>query len=211
VRYGLEAAGRPDVTAHDITFGKQGTEMTIVDAGGSEARVRTALLGRHAVGHILAGVAVARFAGRSLAEIREAVERLAPVEHRLQLIEGGGVTIIDDAYNSNPEGAAAALEVLDEIDARRKVVVTPGIIELGAEQVEANRRFGGHAARVADIVIVVARVNREALLEGIVSGGGRAEVITVDSLDEASARLTEILNPGDAVLFENDLPDQYEN
>jgi UDP-N-acetylmuramoyl-tripeptide--D-alanyl-D-alanine ligase len=185
--------------------------MVLIDASGSETEVRTKLLGRHSVGHILAAVAVARFAGRSLDEVRDSIARLEPVEHRLQLIESrGGVTVIDDAYNSNPEGAAAALEVLGEIEADRRLVVTPGMVELGAEQVEANRRFGAAAARVADFLIVVARVNRDAILEGALSVGNSAETIAVDSLDEAAAKLKELLKPGDAVLFENDLPDQYE-
>ncbi|HET7482039.1 MAG TPA: cyanophycin synthetase, partial [Actinomycetota bacterium] len=128
---------------------------------------------------------------------------------RLQLIDGaGGITVIDDAFNSNPEGAAAALEVLEGMPAKKRVVVTPGIIELGELQVEANRRFGEHAARVADALIVVARVNRDAIVAG--ASGGRAEVVTVDTLDEATRRLPSLIGPGDVVLFENDLPDQYE-
>jgi UDP-N-acetylmuramoyl-tripeptide--D-alanyl-D-alanine ligase len=131
------------------------------------------------------------------------------VEHRLQLIEGtGGVTVIDDAFNSNPDGAAAALAVLEQMPGGRKVVVTPGIIELGEMQAEANRVFGRRAAAVADVVIVVARLNRDAILDG--ADGGRAEIVAVDSLDDATARLTTLLRPGDVVLFENDLPDQYE-
>jgi UDP-N-acetylmuramoyl-tripeptide--D-alanyl-D-alanine ligase len=171
--------------------------------------VSTKLLGRHSVGHVLAGVAVARIAGRPLVETGEAIASLQPVEHRLQLIEGaGGVIVIDDAYNSNPEGAAAALEVLEQMPARRKVVVTPGIIELGDMQAEANRSFGRRASEVADVLIVVARPNRDAIRDG--ADGGRAEVVAVDSLAAATKRLAGLLEPGDAVLFENDLPDQYE-
>jgi UDP-N-acetylmuramoyl-tripeptide--D-alanyl-D-alanine ligase len=211
VRYGLDQSFRPDVSARDVRFTGKGTEMVLIDTSGGEVDVRTKLLGRHAVGHILAAVAVAQFAGRSLDEVRDSIARLQPVEHRLQLIESpGGVTVIDDAYNSNPEGAAAAIEVLEEIDAQRRIVVSPGMIELGTTQVEANRRFGAQAARVADILIVVARVNRDAILEGALSVGNSAETVAVDSLDEAAAKLKETLKPGDAVLFENDLPDQYE-
>jgi UDP-N-acetylmuramoyl-tripeptide--D-alanyl-D-alanine ligase len=79
---------------------------------------------------------------------------------------------------------------------------------LGEMQAEANRVFGRRAAAVADVVIVVARLNRDAILDG--ADGGRAEIVAVDSLDDATARLTTLLRPGDVVLFENDLPDQYE-
>jgi UDP-N-acetylmuramoyl-tripeptide--D-alanyl-D-alanine ligase len=87
--------------------------------------------------------------------------------------------------------------------------VTPGIIELGPLQKEANEKFGRHAADVADEVIVVAKTNRDAITAGASSNGG-AEVVAVDSLAEAQRHLESMLRPGDVVLFENDLPDQYE-
>jgi UDP-N-acetylmuramoyl-tripeptide--D-alanyl-D-alanine ligase len=119
------------------------------------------------------------------------------------------VIVIDDAYNSNPAGAAAALEVLRGMPARKRVVVTPGIIELGERAAEENERFGRTAGEIADYVIVVATLNRDALVAGAKTGG-RAEVIAVDTLSEATTRLAGIVAPGDVVLFENDLPDQYE-
>jgi len=119
------------------------------------------------------------------------------------------VTVIDDAFNSNPDGAAAALEVVDAMDASPKIVVTPGMIELGPLQAEANERFGEYAGRVADTLIVVAKVNREAMLAGA-ARGGRAQVITVDTLAEAQEAMGPLMVPGAVVLFENDLPDQYE-
>lgn len=209
VRYGMDPAGRPDICARDIEVSPKGSSFTIVAPGHEPLAVTTRLLGRHAIGHVLAGVAVALEAGRSLAELAEPIAGLAPVEHRLQLIEGaGGVTVIDDSFNSNPAGAAAALEVLAQMPARRRVVVTPGIVELGPLAQEENRRFGAAAAGIADVVIFVARVNRAALTEG--AAGRRADVVTVDSLAEATEALKGLVGPGDVVLFENDLPDQLE-
>ncbi|MDQ4096197.1 MAG: UDP-N-acetylmuramoyl-tripeptide--D-alanyl-D-alanine ligase, partial [Actinomycetota bacterium] len=209
VRYGIEGDGRPDVTARDVETTPTGTKFTLV-AGGEELPVAMKLLGRHALGHVLAAVAVATTCGRRLPELRGPIAALRPVEHRLQIIGGtSGVTVIDDAYNSNPEGAAAALEVLDAMPGERKIVVTPGIIELGPLQAEANERFGRQAAQVADTLVVVAKTNRDAIVAGASADGG-GQVITVDSLEEAQARLQKILKPGDVVLFENDLPDQYE-
>jgi UDP-N-acetylmuramoyl-tripeptide--D-alanyl-D-alanine ligase len=209
LRYGLDPEGRPDVTARDVETSGEGTSFTLV-TGSDEARVSTRLLGRHALGHILAAVAVATTTGRSLRDLIEPIAALEPVEHRLQVIQGaGGVTVIDDAYNSNPDGAAAALEVLRDMPARKRMVVTPGIIELGPLQDEANATFGRRAAEVADSVIFVAKLNRAALVRG--AEGGAAEVITVDSLEEATQRMQGLLQPGDVVLFENDLPDQYEH
>ena len=209
VRYGLDSEGHPDVAAQEVQVTPEGTAMTIT-TGGQSIAVKSRLLGRHSIGHVLAGVAVATSVGRSLTELAGSISKLQPVEHRLQIIEGtGGVIVIDDAYNSNPEGAEAALEVLAQMPARKRVVVTPGIIELGEVQAEANEAFGERAARVADTVIVVARVNREALSSGAAKAAG-AEVVLVDSLSEAQDELAKRIGSGDVVLFENDLPDQYE-
>jgi UDP-N-acetylmuramoyl-tripeptide--D-alanyl-D-alanine ligase len=210
VRYGLDADGRPDITATDVEVTRAGTRLTIVDRRGHESiDATTRLLGRHSIGHVLAGVAVALTTGRDLESLRDPIAALAPVEHRLQLIDApGGVTVLDDAFNSNPEGAAAALEVLASMPARKRIVVTPGIVELGELQRAANEELGRRAAEIADAVVVVARLNRDALVAG--AAGGKAEVITVASLDEATVELARIVAPGDAVLFENDLPDQYE-
>jgi UDP-N-acetylmuramoyl-tripeptide--D-alanyl-D-alanine ligase len=212
VRYGIEPSASPDVTAQDLVITEKGTAMTIVDRrSGAQLPVQTRLLGRHAVGHVLAGVAVALAAGRTLDELKSGIESMEPVEHRLQIIAGaGGVTVIDDAYNSNPSGAAAALDVLQRMPGRRKVVVTPGMVELGKLQREANEEFGRRAAEVADTLIVVARLNRDAIVTGARSAGSDADVIVVDSLTGATEKLKGLLAAGDVVLFENDLPDQYE-
>ncbi|HEV2756257.1 MAG TPA: UDP-N-acetylmuramoyl-tripeptide--D-alanyl-D-alanine ligase [Actinomycetota bacterium] len=210
VRYGLDPAGAPDVTAKDVEVTREGTRMTVVDhRSGETLPVSTKLLGRHSIGHVLAGVAVARAAGSDLAALRPRIAALAPVEHRLQLIAApGGVTVLDDAFNSNPDGAAAALEVLASMPARQRIVITPGMVELGELQHAANEELGRRAAEVADVLIVVARLNRDALVAG--ASGGRARTVTVASLEEATAELAGIVGSGDVVLFENDLPDQYE-
>jgi UDP-N-acetylmuramoyl-tripeptide--D-alanyl-D-alanine ligase len=212
VRYGLDPRARPHVTARDVRVTTSGTEMTIVaPALSREVLAKTRLLGRYAIGHALAAAAVGIVAGRDLEEIGEALGRLEAVDHRLKIISStSGVTVIDDAYNSNPDGADAALEVLAAMPGKRKVVVTPGMIELGGLQAEANRLFGESAAKSADIIIVVASTNREAILEGARGVAGGAEVIVADDLAEAQSRLTELLVAGDVVLFENDLPDQFE-
>jgi UDP-N-acetylmuramoyl-tripeptide--D-alanyl-D-alanine ligase len=210
VRYGIDRKAAPDVTASGVEVTSGGASFVIDDMrDGSSLSVHTRLLGSLAIGHVLAAVAVALTVGKQLTDLRGPIESLSPVEHRLQLLEGsGGITVIDDAYNSNPQGAAVALDVLSAMPARHRVVVTPGIIELGDRQFEENLRFGQRAAAVADVLVVVAKTNREAIMAGARDGG--AEVVTVDSLMDATARLKTILGQGDVVLFENDLPDHLE-
>jgi UDP-N-acetylmuramoyl-tripeptide--D-alanyl-D-alanine ligase len=212
VRYGIDPRGEPRISAEDIVSNPRGSELAVVDRQtGERLRVQSKLLGRHSVGHILAGVAVAVTVGRALSDLKAAIESLEPVAHRLQLIGNDhGITVIDDAYNSNPDGAAVAFEVLAAMPARRRVVVTPGIVELGHFQAEANRELGRRAARVADALLVVAGVNRAAIVAGARDTGSEVSIIEVDSLSEAQEALRSLLGPGDAVLFENDLPDHYE-
>lgn len=211
-RYGLDPDAYPDVTASHFEVTGTGTSMTIVFRQPDVTLpVKTRLLGKHAVGHILAAVGVAKFTGMQMHELQSAIESMEPVEHRLQLIPGdGGVTVIDDAYNSNPAGAEAALEVLAAMPGRRKVLVTPGMIELGPMQFDANKKLGADAARVADTIIVVAPVNRAALTSGVEEAGASQKLIVVDSLAEATEQLPRLIGPGDVVLFENDLPDHFE-
>jgi len=213
VRYGIDPGGAPDVTARDVTIVERGTAFTVADTRtGGELPVRTRLLGKHAVGHVLAATAVALAAGRRLEDLAASIAAMEPVEHRLQLIAGaGGVTVIDDAYNSNPEGAAEALEVLRRLPGNKKVVVTPGMVELGEQQWAANEELGRRAAEAADVLIPVAKLNREALVAGAEGAATDCRVIPVDSLAAATEVLQGLLAPGDVVLFENDLPDQYES
>lgn len=156
-----------------------------------------------AVGVALAlGIDPPDFAGR-LAELPTA-------EHRQQVVVApSGVTVIDDTFNANPAGAAAALALLTRHrhNLHRAVVVTPGMIELGAEQDAENEHFAAAASHAATDVIVVGRSNRAALLRG--AGHGPATVHTVATRDEAVAWVRAHLTHGDVVLYENDLPDHY--
>jgi UDP-N-acetylmuramoyl-tripeptide--D-alanyl-D-alanine ligase len=142
------------------------------------------------------------------------------VEHRLQAVQSAsGVTILDDTYNSNPAGAAEALVALGGLAAGgsstttgpgRLAVVTPGMVELGSRQSDENRKFGAAAAEVADHLLIVGRTNRRALLAGVASvTGSPARVMLVDHRDQAVEWVRKHLGPGDAVLYENDLPDHY--
>ncbi len=119
-----------------------------------------------------------------------------------------GFVVIDDTFNSNPAGAARALDLLAGTGEGRKVVVTPGMVELGPMQQEANTEFARRAGTVATDVAIVGRTNRAALRAGVEAAGG-ASVHFFATRDDAVAWVRDQLGPGDAVLYENDLPDHY--
>jgi UDP-N-acetylmuramoyl-tripeptide--D-alanyl-D-alanine ligase len=210
--YGLREADHLAAYARDITVGAQGTQFVLVLPGDGEVSCRTRLLGQHNVLNIVGAALLARRMGLDLEEIARGIERIEPVEHRLQLIDpGNGVLVIDDAFNSNPDGAAAALEVLAQFEGRRKWVVTPGMVELGAESEAVHREFGRRMAAVCDHVVLVGRLNQAAMLAGLREAGFPEErILLAASLAEAQAKHLTRLAPGDVVLFENDLPDHLE-
>ena len=177
-----------------------------------EVRVlKTPLLGEHNIINILMAILVARRFNISNDQIEAAVSKLPQVEHRLNVIKNpAGLIVIDDAFNSNPDGARAALNVLNSFKSGKKVIVTPGMVELGDMMYDENYKLGQEIARMTDISILVG----EEITKPIQDGVGDENIEThksfvVNSLKEATALFPNLLAPGDVVLFENDLTDIY--
>jgi UDP-N-acetylmuramoyl-tripeptide--D-alanyl-D-alanine ligase len=174
--------------------------------------VSAGLLGRHNVLNLLAAAAVGRVLDIDPARIAEGLSQVEAPAHRLQPIHNrrAGIVVIDDAYNSNPDGAASALEVLREHPATRRLLVTPGMVELGELEAQLNRRFGEHAGDVCDLVILVGPARTAPIREGLAAAGiDPAKVHVVQDITEATTLLGRLTRAGDVVLFENDLPDTY--
>lgn len=212
LRYGLAAGARGlRIRAERLSAGPNGSTFTVVTSDGDEVDVQTRLLGRHNVSNILAAVCVALEVGMRLPEIAAAIPKLEPAPHRLQLIAGaGGITVIDDSYNSNVVGAMEALEVLRSFTTGQRVLVTPGMVELGELQMFYNQRFGVRASQVCDFVVLIGSRQTAPIAEGLGQARFPTEKLrVVNTLPEATAVLRTILRPGDVVLFENDLPDLY--
>lgn len=194
--------------AKDIKSHENGSSFMLEAADGSKARCSTKLLGRHNILNITGAAACAYRLGLSMDQIAVSIAKLASVEHRLQLIPGP-VTVIDDAFNSNPEGAKTALDVLSQYKGK-KIVVTPGMIELGPDEAKLNKEFGKQIAACADIAILVGKGHVEPIRQGLLEAGFDAnKVVQVDSLDKVQQILPDYTETGCAVLFENDLPDNY--
>ena len=211
VRYAVSNPENADYTATDITYSPSGTRFTVKGPDGESYGFETRLVGECNVSNLLAAVIVALRLGVPVEKIRYAVGRIEQVEHRLSMKRTpGGVTIIDDAFNSNPTGSGMALDVLAMMTGGRRIVVTPGMIELGERQEELNREFGRKIATSADIAIIVGEYNRQAIVEGIESVTPRsAEIHTVASFAESQTLLSTMLKSGDTILYENDLPDTF--
>jgi UDP-N-acetylmuramoyl-tripeptide--D-alanyl-D-alanine ligase len=148
-----------------------------------------------------------RFLSLPAAAVKSALSRLPPVDHRLQLIKNGSITILDDTYNSNPAGFELALRRLKHLPAKQRILVTPGMIELGPLQAAENTRLAALAGEICDHVLIVGQTNREALVKGLT--GSPAKVRLVEDISAAQTALSAVSVPNSAILFENDLPDNY--
>ena len=192
-------------------MGPEGLSFTMAGRDGRRIGVRTILLGRHNVLNILGASCAALAIGIPLAELAKAIQNLPPVPHRLQLIDSGsGVTVIDDSYNSNPIGAMEALEVLGSFTSGRRILVTPGMVELGPLEGQLNEQLGAKAAEVCDYVVLVGVERTKPVVAGLQAKHFPSEKIrVVRDLKGATIVLPTIVGAGDTVLFENDLPDLY--
>ncbi len=203
---GVLLSGR-DFAAENIELHPDGTQFDL-RIGTVAVPVKTKLLGRHCAEDIALAAALCSALGMSVGEIAGGIERIAPVEHRLQRIEGAnGVTVLDDAYNSNVEGARCALEVLRLFEGG-KYVVTPGLVELGEMEEQVNAALGKNLVGLN--VVLVGETLVRAVHDGYkAAGGDEGMLVTVPTLAKAQEYLAEHLQAGDCVLFLNDLPDIY--
>ena len=197
------------VFVSDISVDDKGSKFTL-HIGEKSAKCNTTLLGKHNISNILLCCAVCADLGLSINEIKAGISKLVPTAHRLALIPSqNSLIVIDDAYNANVAGSKAALEVLKLFNGK-KYVITPGLVELGSEAFNANFQFGIDMAKVCDKVIIDGALNFEALQAGLLFGGmAKENILRAATLRQATEVLQRFAVPGDVVLFENDLPDNY--
>lgn len=169
----------------------------------------TKLLGSANVYNILASVALGYELGMTIPQLQLGVKKVQPIEHRLELKKYGKINIIDDAYNSNPVGSKMAVEVLGMMPGK-KIIVTPGMIELGSRQYELNKRFGEYMALVADEVILVGEEQTKPIYDGLMSKNfDKSKIHIINDVKEAFALMQSLQGEETYVLLENDLPDIF--
>jgi UDP-N-acetylmuramoyl-tripeptide--D-alanyl-D-alanine ligase len=211
--YGLEPAiGDLDCWMTDLQPSMAGTTFTI-HWQGKEYPGFTKLLGVPMLSNLVGAFAMACALGKDPDYVIAAIYNLEPANSRLNLRKNGDGFILDDSYNSNPIGFASALEVLEVLEGGRKILMTPGMVELGEIQSAENRQVALKAATICDLVIVVGDTNKEALKAGLAEGGlDPSKLMEFPNRDTALAYLTspEHRQAKDMILIENDLPDLYE-
>ena len=209
VSYGTAGAAI-DYRAYDITVSPNGSTFKMKDAQGEEFEFHTRLVGNHNVQNIAGAIAVAHTLGIPMEKLRYPVKQLESVPHRLQLSRQGGRILLDDSYNSNKNGFMAALDTLAMFKELR-ILMTPGMVELGEKQYSENKEVGVYAADKCDYAVLVGREQTKPIQDGLLEAGfARSRMIVVDTLQEAFQMVNAIPDEKQkVVLIENDLPDNY--
>lgn len=199
-----------DLYATNIKLSSKGTSFDCVFKGDSNKyKFETKLLGKHNVYNILGGILLGKELGLSIDELKRGVSSIKTIEHRLELKKYGNINIIDDAYNSNPVGSKRALEVLNLMDGI-KIIVTPGMIELGNKQYELNHKFGEYISEVCDYVILIGEKQTKPIYDGLIENKfDKKKIFVLNDVRDAFPLMNRLSNGNTYVLLENDLPDLF--
>lgn len=202
-------SNKNEIFVENVKTTKAGSSFELC-YNGERVNCKTILLGNHNISNILLASRVAVDLGLTLKEISAGISKLVTVPHRLEIIKSTSqYTIIDDAYNSSVEGSKASLDVLSKFTGK-KIVITPGLVELGTEQFNANFQFGIDMAAVCSYVIIDSSINYDAISAGLsFAGFDENNIYQAGNLTQAVQIVNTLAESNDVVLFENDLPDNY--
>lgn len=199
-----------DLYATNIKLSSNGTSFDCVFKGDkTKYKFNTKLLGKHNVYNILSGILLGHELGLSISELQRGVNSVKAIEHRLELKKYGNINIIDDAYNSNPVGSKMAVEVLGLMEGT-KIIVTPGMIELGDKQYELNYKFGEYISKVCDYVILIGKKQTKPIYDGLIKNKfDDRKIFILNDVRDAFPLMNRLASDSTYVLLENDLPDLF--
>jgi UDP-N-acetylmuramoyl-tripeptide--D-alanyl-D-alanine ligase len=193
-----------DVRATGVRLDESGRARFTLHAGGEEQDVALRVVGEHQVANALSAAGAALAAGMSPAEVATALSAAEP-RSRWRMEVGrrpDGVTVVNDAYNANPESMRAALAALQALPGQRRIAVLGAMAELGPGGGAEHERLGRDAAAAGVDLIVAVGADAVGIASGAAAAGRRPGEESVHVPDRAAARalLSELLRPGDVVL-----------
>lgn len=202
--YGIDN-NKLDYSAFDLKSSSNGLSFLI-----KNVQFKTKLIGRHNIANLTGAIAVANYLGVPMDRMVSRVREINSVEHRLQLISKDNFNIIDDSYNSNPVSSKSAIDTLSEFEGV-KIIVTPGLIELGEDEEKFNYAFGEYMCDVCDYIFIVNSTVSKYVLNGINSKKfNKDKIFIVNNPQDAVSQITNMgLGDKVTILLENDLPDNY--
>jgi UDP-N-acetylmuramoyl-tripeptide--D-alanyl-D-alanine ligase len=206
-RYSAEAVGQWKVVKPQVDF--DGVRFDL-KKGKQTLHLHSGLLGRHQIGPLAAVAAIAHDLGLSKKQIEDGVGKTVPFEHRMQPRPLGGAWIIDDTYNGNIDGIKAGLMLLKDLPAKRKVYVTPGLVDQGVETERVHHAMGGMIAHVnPDRVVLMENSVRPFIEAGLIEAGYDGELQVEDDPLSFYTGMEHHIAGGDLWLLQNDWTDNY--
>lgn len=214
IMYDQEQMVKDEYTIRNSKIEKNGLHQTVDVYQGKKkiATLALPILGAYAAGDCMACIKIGRKLGMSWEEIEAGLSNVKPALHRLQPLynQTADILVIDDTYNANPQGVREAINLLARFTNRRKVYVTPGIVETGEKAPEIHQKLGRRLAEVADLVVLVENSVTKWIAKGLGDSGFPNErILWYASGNDVSSRVSDFVKPGDVVLFQNDWPDNY--
>ncbi len=205
--YGHSGVGEWKVSQVRVSI--QGISFKLSD-GEKELNLSSKLLGRHQIGPLsLSAILGVKF-GLKASDIESAIANTEPYEHRMQPYELDGAWIIDDTYNGNIDGIRAGTELLGELPAKRKIYVTPGLVDQGKETKAVHLQAGKLiAAAKPDIVVLMQNSVSGIISQGLRDAGFKGELKLIDDPLDFYNHLDRLVAKGDLVLMQNDWTDNY--
>ena len=200
-----------DLRISDVSADERGTSFTVTARDTEPFSLTVGLLGAHNVSNLGVAIAAALELGMTPDEIKRAARKIKCAPHRLEIKPAGKDLIIDDAYNANPAGTKAALAALALFKDSCRIIVTPGMVELGEESVSFNKRLGADASSVCDYIFLVGKFSSDVIRAGALEAGFPEEKIFIyDKVEDAiNAARFAATDKNRVILLENDLPDNY--
>ena len=208
--YGFdETLGHLDLKISLKSIDEKGSELKL-KYGGHVYECKVPIYGKPLLSNLGASFLTACHLGADPTYAASSLTHLDPVDNRLHIQTENNITYIHDAYNSNPSGFEAALKVLQEFPGKRRILMTPGMVELGQLQESENERVVSLAHGV-DVALIIGKTNRFSLERGLLKSGLlKKDLYFLPTRDEAFILLKTLKRAGDIILIENDLPDLYE-
>ena len=165
----------------------------------NSSKFRLNILGKHYIENVLSGIMAAEHLGMSLDEIKSAVEKIRPNELMMRKLEGPNNSIfIDDSYSANTDGVLAALDYLNETYSNyKKIIVFPGIIELGKYSEEAHKMLYNRINKVCDVAYILETGNWK------LETGNKCKFVFEKDFDRVAKMVRKDLNKNTVVLFES--------
>ncbi len=168
------------------------------------------LIGRHQVGPLALAVILADKFGLSKAQIEHGIKKIEPFEHRMKPRKVSGAWLLDDTYNGNIEGMKAGLQLLKELRGKRKIYITPGLVDQGAKSAKIHQGLGKVIAEAKpDIVILMRHSVTPDIEKGLREGNYKGELKIEEDPLSFYVNLDQFIAAGDVVMMQNDWPDQY--